>query len=545
MPTPRDAPKILCIEILVRRSGGYLPMATDKADTSFMPMVIAACEQRESPQQRLLTDGLAATMLPAPLRALLRLRVVRTRLAVLMDRDAPGIWNSIACRKRYLDDAVAQAIADGITQIVVLGAGFDTRAARFTAASEVTAVEVDLPRTVTRKRSRLGESRVVLAAIDFEHDDLATVLTAHGYDPARPAIIVWEGVTQYLTADAVRDTLRALDNAAPGTRHPAPGSPSPMSVRSFWTAANSTTRPGYVAVSSTRGSGGSACVLPRLRNCSPVSAGTNTSRSARANTASATSNRWVASGRSRRSSAAWRPSRTDRLRQRCPEMSAGRPNRLSASRPLSWETRCVYSRWSAARRLSNTRRSRDLTPGGRARCSRNVRTAPGTVDQRDQGAGTNFSRPVLLGATARSGSLSTYRGRMAGYSGAPLARKLGIRPGSRVLLANAPSGFALEPLPEQVCLQRRAGRGQYDVIVGFCPDYRSLDRGFGMWRARLTLAGGLWVAWPKKSSGVVTDLSDTVVREFGLAAGLVDNKTCAIDETWSGLRFVVRLADRH
>ncbi|MGW5516843.1 class I SAM-dependent methyltransferase [Nocardia africana] len=193
-------------------------MATDKADTSFMPMVIAACEQRESPQQRLLTDELAATMLPAPLRALLGLRVVRTRFAALMDRDAPGIWNSIACRKRYLDDAVAQAIADGITQIVVLGAGFDTRAARFTAASEVTAVEVDLPRTVARKRRRLGDSRVVLAPIDFERDDLATVLTAHGYDPARPAIVVWEGVTQYLMADAVHETLRALDNAAPGTR---------------------------------------------------------------------------------------------------------------------------------------------------------------------------------------------------------------------------------------------------------------------------------------------------------------------------------------
>ncbi|WP_210743187.1 class I SAM-dependent methyltransferase [Nocardia cerradoensis] len=218
-PNPRRAAiQILCFEILLRRSEGYLPMATDKADTSFMPMVIAACEQRESPQQRLLTDGLAATMLPAPLRALLGLRVVRTRLAVLMDRDAPGIWNSIACRKRYLDDAVAQAIADGIAQIVVLGAGFDTRAARFTAASEVTAVEVDLPRTVARKRRRLGDSRVVLAPIDFEHDDLATVLTDHGYDPAHPAIIVWEGVTQYLTADAVHDTLHAFDSAASGTR---------------------------------------------------------------------------------------------------------------------------------------------------------------------------------------------------------------------------------------------------------------------------------------------------------------------------------------
>ena len=85
---------------------------------------------------------------------------------------------------------------------------------------------------------------------------------------------------------------------------------------------------------------------------------------------------------------------------------------------------------------------------------------------------------------------------------------------------------------------------QLSVIVGFCPDYQSLDRGFGTLRAHLAQAGGLWVAWPRKSSGVPTDLSDTVVREFGLATGLVDNKMCAIDETWSGLRFVVRLADR-
>ncbi|MFI7195318.1 class I SAM-dependent methyltransferase [Nocardia nova] len=196
--------------------------------------------------------------------------------------------------------AVAQAIADGITQIVVLGAGFDARVARFTAASEVTAVEVGLPRSVARKRRRLGDSRVVLAPIDFEHDDLATVLTLHGYDCGRSATIVWEGVTQYLTAETVHDTLRALDSAAPG-------SPSPMSDRSFWTAPNSTTRSAYVAVSSTRVSGGSACALPRLRNCSPASAGTNTSRSTRTNTASATSIRRVASDLLRRSSAAWRP----------------------------------------------------------------------------------------------------------------------------------------------------------------------------------------------------------------------------------------------
>ncbi|WP_063012024.1 hypothetical protein [Nocardia kruczakiae] len=133
---------------------------------------------------------------------------------------------------------------------------------------------------------------------------------------------------------------------------------------------------------------------------------------------------------------------------------------------------------------------------------------------------------------------------MAASPGAALARKLGIRPGARVLLADAPRGFALEPLPPQVAVHRRAGHEPYDVVVGFCPDYASLNRRFGTWRTRLAPAGGLWIAWPKKSSGVVTDLGDAVVREFGLAAGLVDNKVCAIDDTWSGLRFVLRLADR-
>ena len=131
----------------------------------------------------------------------------------------------------------------------------------------------------------------------------------------------------------------------------------------------------------------------------------------------------------------------------------------------------------------------------------------------------------------------------AGYSGTPLPRKLGITPGHRVLLVAAPDGFDLGPLPG-VELHRRAGRPAYDVILAFAPDLRALRRRFGPLRDRLAAAGGLWVAWPKRASGVPTDLDENVVRDLGLAAGLVDNKVCAIDETWSGLRFVVRLRDR-
>ncbi|QDU69831.1 DUF3052 domain-containing protein [Engelhardtia mirabilis] len=134
---------------------------------------------------------------------------------------------------------------------------------------------------------------------------------------------------------------------------------------------------------------------------------------------------------------------------------------------------------------------------------------------------------------------------MAGYSGTPLAKKLGIKPGHRVALIDAPEGFGgeLEPLPEGVVL-RRDLRGARDVLVSFAPDRRRLERRLPALRRALDEAGGLWVAWPKKSSGVVTDLDFDAVQSRGLALGLVDNKVCAIDETWSALRFVVRVADR-
>ena len=133
----------------------------------------------------------------------------------------------------------------------------------------------------------------------------------------------------------------------------------------------------------------------------------------------------------------------------------------------------------------------------------------------------------------------------AGYSGTPLARKLGIGPGHRVGLIGAPDGFeaTLEGLPEDVVLARQA-RGRFDVVVFFTRREAELGRRFGPLAAKLRPAGGLWVAWPKKSSGVATDLAFDRVQRIGLAAGLVDNKVCAVDETWSGLRFVYRVADR-
>jgi hypothetical protein len=136
---------------------------------------------------------------------------------------------------------------------------------------------------------------------------------------------------------------------------------------------------------------------------------------------------------------------------------------------------------------------------------------------------------------------------MAGYSGTALVKKLAIKPSYLVALIHAPDGFqdTLKPHPENVSFRTDLrGRSAFDVIVWFVPDSSALSRRFGEIADRLKPSGGLWVAWPKKASGVVTDLNEAVVRQTGLEVGLVDNKVCAIDEVWSGLRFVVRLIDR-
>ena len=134
---------------------------------------------------------------------------------------------------------------------------------------------------------------------------------------------------------------------------------------------------------------------------------------------------------------------------------------------------------------------------------------------------------------------------MAGYSGTPLPKKLGIKPDCRLALVDAPDDFtsALGDLPPGV-IPRAMGRGTYDVIVLFAASTKTLARALAAARPRLDPAGGLWVAWPKKSSGIRTDVTEAEVRGRGLDAGLVDNKVCAIDDTWSGLRFVVRVKDR-
>jgi hypothetical protein len=134
---------------------------------------------------------------------------------------------------------------------------------------------------------------------------------------------------------------------------------------------------------------------------------------------------------------------------------------------------------------------------------------------------------------------------MAGYSKTPLAKKLGIKDGATIALVAAPPDFdrVLAPLPDDVEIRTQA-RGRLDVVVFFATRERELARRFPIMARALQPAGGLWVAWPKKTSCIATDLTFDPVQQVGLDCGLVDNKVCAIDDTWSALRFVVRVADR-
>lgn len=134
---------------------------------------------------------------------------------------------------------------------------------------------------------------------------------------------------------------------------------------------------------------------------------------------------------------------------------------------------------------------------------------------------------------------------MAGYSETSLAKKLGIKEGFRVALVGEPQGFRRElaGLPDGVRFVTSV-QASLDVIVYFVKSQLELTQNFTPLASRLAPAGMLWIAWPKKASGMISDLSDNSVREIGLAAGLVDVKVCAVNEIWSGLKFVIRVKDR-
>jgi hypothetical protein len=135
----------------------------------------------------------------------------------------------------------------------------------------------------------------------------------------------------------------------------------------------------------------------------------------------------------------------------------------------------------------------------------------------------------------------------AGYSGTPLPQKLGIKENHKVVILGAPSGFdkTLGSLPTGALVAKKLpAKDAVDVVLGFIKKQSELAPLIKQVRPRMQPAAGLWIAWPKKSSGVATDMTEQVIRDVALPTGLVDNKVCAIDETWSGLRLVIRKENR-
>ena len=134
---------------------------------------------------------------------------------------------------------------------------------------------------------------------------------------------------------------------------------------------------------------------------------------------------------------------------------------------------------------------------------------------------------------------------MAGYSGTPLVKKLGIKPGFDVAFVNAPEDFVKQlDLPSDVNVRSHSKARDLDFILVFVKSQKTLTTAFVQYSRKIRAKGMLWMSWPKKTSGVQTDLTENIVRYIGLAAGLVDVKVCAVDDVWSGLKFVYRLRDR-
>jgi methyltransferase (TIGR00027 family) len=188
-------------------------------------MVFVAMEQYLPERERIVTDDLAYPILPLGSRAQVRLFGPFTNWIIKQsEQKVPGLWGGILARKAYIDDQVSEAVDSRIEAVVNLGAGFDTRPYRLQALTDVPVWEVDLPQNIDAKRPRLEKlfqqvpEHVTLVSIDFDHQDLATVLGSHGYEPGRQTFYIWEGVTQYVTEDGVRATFDFLARAPSGSR---------------------------------------------------------------------------------------------------------------------------------------------------------------------------------------------------------------------------------------------------------------------------------------------------------------------------------------
>lgn len=190
-------------------------------------MLLAAIENNFPPERALTRDDLAEAILPLGMRLFARV----TRIAWFrewfirrLERAHPGTWAGIACRKRYIDEKMGEALASPLGAIVNLGAGLDTRTYRLPRPTGVPVFEVDLPENLTRKRAWLDRrfggvpAGCALVPVDFDREELGRVLTARGLTDDAPIFFIWEGVTQYLTEAGVRATFAFLARAPAGSR---------------------------------------------------------------------------------------------------------------------------------------------------------------------------------------------------------------------------------------------------------------------------------------------------------------------------------------
>lgn len=202
-------------------------MTQKAARTGSAPTTIVAIEQHFPEGARIINDDLAYRILPFGMRAyvwLTRLSSARDWMVRAAEKKAPGIWAMVVCRKRYIDDKVAEAAVDQAETVVNLGAGFDTRPYRLPALAKVPVWEVDLPENIDAKRSRLRKvfqevpAHVTLVPIDFDREELGAVLASHGYAANTKTFFIWEGVTQYLTETGIQTTFDFLAKVPAGSR---------------------------------------------------------------------------------------------------------------------------------------------------------------------------------------------------------------------------------------------------------------------------------------------------------------------------------------
>lgn len=200
-------------------------MVKAAAKTGADPTALVAIEQYFPEAERIIKDNLADQLLPSGRGFLwiMRFNSIRNWMVRITEKNFPGLWSGMMCRKRYIDEKLITSV-DDIEAVVNLGAGFDTRAYRLRELSDIPAWELDQPKNIRAKKIQLGKVfetiplHVKLVPIDFDHQDINTKLKSYGYSTDKRTFFIWEGVTQYLTEEGIRSTFDFLSNAVSGSR---------------------------------------------------------------------------------------------------------------------------------------------------------------------------------------------------------------------------------------------------------------------------------------------------------------------------------------